>query len=66
MSNTSKGPSVKEDLVSQIRQKAGESGKLTCAEARTMAEEHGIGYAELGKILDELKIKVSDCALGCL
>lgn len=65
MSHTSKGPSMKEELVNLVKQKSGSSAKLSCEEARALAEEHGIGYGELGELLNELKIKITDCGLGC-
>ncbi len=39
--------------------------RISCADARTIAEELGISYAEIGKVADELKIKIRDCQLGC-
>ncbi|MEW6623673.1 MAG: hypothetical protein AB1420_11220 [Bacillota bacterium] len=40
-------------------------GKITCAQARSLAEELGIEYDEVGKAADELKIKIYQCQLGC-
>lgn len=39
--------------------------KISCANARSIAEELRIPYSEVGKIADELKIKIKDCQLGC-
>jgi hypothetical protein len=47
-----------------IRGKAKE-GKIPCAVCFKIAEEHGISKRELGTILNEIKIKISHCQLGC-
>lgn len=39
--------------------------KITCEKARMIAEELGIPYGEVGKIANELKIKIKNCQLGC-
>ena len=40
-------------------------GKLPCALCFKVAEDFGISRKEMGKILNEMKIKVSQCQLGC-
>ena len=40
-------------------------GKIPCAVCFKLAEECEISKREMGKILDEMKIKVSQCQLGC-
>ncbi|MCX7913605.1 MAG: hypothetical protein N2511_03365 [Thermodesulfovibrionales bacterium] len=39
--------------------------RITCQKARALAEEFGIPYSEVGRIADELKIKIVECQLGC-
>ena len=39
--------------------------KLPCAVCFKIAEEFGISNKEMGKILNETKIKISQCQLGC-
>jgi hypothetical protein len=51
---------VKEEL---LRRAA--DGKISCREARSIAEELGATHAEVGGAADELKIKITDCELGC-
>jgi LAO/AO transport system kinase len=51
---------VKEEL---LRRAA--DGKIGCHEARSIAEELGATYAEVGRAANELKIKITDCELGC-
>jgi hypothetical protein len=39
--------------------------KLGCADARKLAEDLGISYAEVGAAADALDIKIVHCQLGC-
>ena len=41
------------------------NGKLPCAMCFKIAEDFGISKREMGKILNEKKIKISQCQLGC-
>lgn len=40
-------------------------GKLSCAAARKIAEDHRLSYREIGELADELGIRITDCQLGC-
>jgi hypothetical protein len=40
-------------------------GKLPCAVCFKIAEDFGISNKEMGKILNEMKVKISQCQLGC-
>jgi hypothetical protein len=40
-------------------------GKLPCAMCFKIAEDLGIPKKELTKVLNEMKIKISECQLGC-
>jgi hypothetical protein len=40
-------------------------GKLPCAMCFKIADDFGIPKKELTKILNEMKIKISQCQLGC-
>ena len=40
-------------------------GKLSCKLALELADKNQISRAQLGQILNELKIKVVNCQLGC-
>ena len=40
-------------------------GKILCALCFKVAEEHGISKREMGQILNQMKIKISQCQLGC-
>lgn len=41
------------------------NSRLSCAAARKIAEEAGVPYSEIGKMANELNIKISGCELGC-
>jgi hypothetical protein len=53
-----------EELEAQIRL-AAPQGKIACAEAFRLAEELSISTQEMGKLLNELGIKIKLCQLGC-
>ncbi len=40
-------------------------GKITCTEARKLAEELQVDPSEIGKLCDEEKVKIISCELGC-
>jgi molybdopterin-guanine dinucleotide biosynthesis protein len=60
MENTAK----KKEITALLMQRAG-SGRLTCTEARKIAEELKVSYAEVGSAANDLKIKIRNCELGC-
>jgi len=45
--------------------KKSKEGKLPCAMCFKIAEDFGISKNEMGEILNEMKIKISQCQLGC-
>jgi len=47
-----------------IKEKA-KSAKLPCAMCFKIAEDFGISKKEMGKILNAMKIRISQCQLGC-
>jgi hypothetical protein len=42
-----------------------EDGKIPCAMCFKIAEDFGIPKKEMGKVLNEIKVKISQCQLGC-
>jgi LAO/AO transport system kinase len=40
-------------------------GKISCKQALKLAEEERISSRDLGNLLNEIKIKVASCQLGC-
>ena len=57
-------PMDRKKLEAAIVGKAKE-GKIPCALCFKIAEEHGISRQEIGEVLNQLKIKISQCQLGC-
>jgi LAO/AO transport system kinase len=52
----------------EIRQKlkqVSKEGKITCAQAEKIAEENGLSRLQVGKIINELELKITSCQLGC-
>jgi hypothetical protein len=45
--------------------KKAKDGKLPCPLCFKIAEDFGISRKEIGKILNEMKIKIGQCQLGC-
>ncbi|MCJ7704889.1 MAG: hypothetical protein MUO28_05040 [Desulfobacterales bacterium] len=41
------------------------NGKAPCAVCFKIAEDFGISKREIGDILNEMKVKISLCQLGC-
>jgi hypothetical protein len=54
----------REELKVKIRAAAPE-GRIACAAACRLAEDLSISRKEMGEILNELKIKIKHCQLGC-
>ncbi len=46
-------------------QAAAPEGKIPCAAAFKLAEELNISRSRLGELLNELRIKIVSCQLGC-
>lgn len=40
-------------------------GKISCQAARKLAEDEGITYKDMGGLLNENKVKITGCELGC-
>ncbi|ADI01349.1 MAG TPA: hypothetical protein GXX39_08540 [Syntrophothermus lipocalidus] len=56
------------DRKAEIAQKLREvapGGRISCTQARKVAEELQVSPREVGEICDELKIKIFACELGC-
>ncbi len=51
-------------LEEAIKEKA-KDGKLPCAICFKIAEELGVSNKELGRVLNEMKVKISHYQLGC-
>lgn len=55
---------VKEKIAEEIKKKAA-NNRLPCKVARKIAEELSVSYREIGETADELKVKITNCELGC-
>jgi hypothetical protein len=53
-----------EELKGKIRA-AAPDGRIACAVAFKLAEELGLSRKDLGELLNDLKIKIIQCQLGC-
>jgi len=55
---------MKNRIEEAIKKKA-VKGRLSCSSARKIAEEAGVSYKIVGNAADRLKIKITNCQLGC-
>ncbi len=53
-----------EQVKSEV-ERAAEAGRLSCHEARALAEKLDVEYREVGQACDELNVKIQACELGC-
>ena len=51
--------------VEEVIKEKTKNGKLPCAMCFKITEDFGISKKEMGKILNGMKIKISQCQLGC-
>ena len=54
----------KEKLTEKVKALS-KSGQISCKQALKLAEEEGISSRDLGDLLNEIKVKVMGCQLGC-
>ena len=45
--------------------KVAENKRLPCAKALALAKRLKVNHLEIGKVANELGIKITDCQLGC-
>lgn len=55
---------TQEDVKDRIKAAAPE-GRIPCAAAFGLAQELGLSRRDLGELLNELRIKIIQCQLGC-
>ena len=56
--------SVKAKIKNEIKKKA-IAGKIPCQIARKIADNLSVPYKDVGKVADEMQIKITNCELGC-
>ncbi|MGA1874723.1 MAG: hypothetical protein ACMUIA_03860 [bacterium] len=54
----------KQELIKAVKETATD-GKISCAEATRLADQYQFPRREMGNLLDDLKIKIKSCQLGC-
>jgi len=54
----------KEQLNEAVR-KAAQEGRLTCEKAHDLGRKLGVPLEDIGKVCNELQIKIQACQLGC-
>ena len=53
-----------EEIIAKLKEAARE-GKIACAVAQKIAVENKIPMKKVGDLLNQMKIKISQCQLGC-
>ncbi|MBI4690590.1 MAG: hypothetical protein HY754_10045 [Nitrospirae bacterium] len=53
------------DRVEEEVKKMAVKNKISCEIARAIAEDLGVTYETVGKTADRLKVKITNCQLGC-
>ena len=53
-----------EEIIAKLKE-AAKDGKIPCAMAFKIAKECNVSTKEIGNLLNQLKIKISSCQLGC-
>lgn len=54
-----------DDKIKEEIQKRIQDNRLPCAVARAIAKDLSVPIKEVGRIADELNIKITNCELGC-
>ncbi len=55
---------MEEEFIAKIKA-ASKDGKMTCVMAQKIALDNKIPMKQMGDLLNQLKIKISQCQLGC-
>lgn len=53
------------DICKALLEKAPEGGRISCAEARELADKLGVHPSEIGKACNVINVKIVACELGC-
>jgi hypothetical protein len=56
---------LKEDEIVAKLKEAAREGKITCALAQKIATENKVPMKKVGELLNQMKIKITQCQLGC-
>jgi len=55
---------MKDKIIEEIKKKT-INGKIPCPIARKIAKDLSVSYKEVGRVANELNVKITDCELGC-
>lgn len=55
---------TREELMEEVR-KAAVNGRLSCEKAHEIGKKHNVPLKEIGRLCNEIKIKITACQLGC-
>ena len=58
------GALKEEEIIAKLKD-AAKDGKIPCAMAFKVAKECNMSTKEIGNLLNQLKIKIANCQLGC-
>ena len=53
-----------EEIVAKLKE-ASQEGKIACAMAQKIAVENKVPMKKVGDLLNQMKIKITQCQLGC-
>jgi len=56
---------LKEEEIAAKLKEAAKDGKISCAMAQKIAIENKIPMNQVGNLLNKMKIKITQCQLGC-
>lgn len=56
---------MKEDEIAAMLKEAAKEGKISCAMAQKIAIKNKVPMKRVGDLLNQMKIKIIQCQLGC-
>lgn len=56
---------MEEDQIKELIMKKQSDQRISCKSALDVAEEAGVPRMKIGRLLDEMGIKIHSCQLGC-
>ncbi len=56
---------ISQEKLKEVVQAQARDNRITCAQLYQLSEKYEVSLEELGKIADELKLKITRCQLGC-
>lgn len=56
---------MKEEEIAAKLKEAAQEGKISCGLAQKISVENKVSMKQVGDLLNKLKIKITQCQLGC-